>query len=655
MGLRNPLFVAVLFVSIFAAACGGGGAMQVPPPPAPTFTSTPGTAATEGAVYTYQVAATDPMGGAVSFSLGGGPGGARLSGNTLTWTPTAAESRIANNFSVTATTAEGGAGTQTWSVTPAGTVNISRVITNWTASGPVMEPFGWTAGTAALVGALVPQADGTFQSFSATANADGTLSIANVPGGYYWLKISPVATYWTNTSNFDDGMDILARPLPATTTSSTTTFAFNVSGLDPWQADDELQLNLDIGLETGVPGTIPIGATFGTAQTSFGSNIDLTTVKSAVVSQTEGIQLGPVNGRVLGPALQLSNLSLISGGTNTLSGALADSPKNSVDLTVKGSEWADVYNNAGPATVTPFDTSVALRAQPYVTGGEIAVGDLPLISPIPSLFYTTSSFGPGVVDLVESEESCASSALEQSNSFPPLMGQAPILTDVNLGSLEYEDPFPQTWLRPFSYCQRAMVTIPDASSTMPVTFLLADGAVTGVPAGLIAPLVNAVQNPMINGGSLFTASTLSTGSLSLSWTAPSGTAPTGYEVDVLLKTTVTLTPPGLPPTTITGYMPLVRLFTTKTNMNVPYALVAGENFLVEITARTDGRANFESSPMRSGLPIGNASVISAVMTVSASAPATTERHKGELFEAPPVAPKIRNAARSSHTILQQNH
>src|ERR1700675_5072548 len=244
MELRNPLFVATLAVAIFIVACGGGGMEAPPPPPAPTFTSTPGTAATEGAVYTYQVTATDPTGSTVSFSLGSGPAGATLSGNTLTWTPTGPESRIANGFSITATTVKGGTGVQTWSVTPAGTVNVSRVITSWTASGPVTESDGWTTETAALAGALVPQADGTFEKFSATVNADGTLSILNVPGGYYWLKISPVATYWTSTSNFDDGMDAFGGPLPATTTSNEDTFVFNVSGLDPWQTNDFLVLIL---------------------------------------------------------------------------------------------------------------------------------------------------------------------------------------------------------------------------------------------------------------------------------------------------------------------------------------------------------------------------------------------------------------------------
>src|SRR5579864_7441761 len=346
MGLRNPLFVVGLAVWIFAVGCGGGETSTPAPPPAPTFTSTPETAAAEGAVYTYQVAATDPTGKPVTFSLGSAPAGATLSGNTLTWTPTAAESRIANSFSITGTTAEGGTGVQTWSVTPAGTVHITRVVTNWTTSGPVSVPFAWTTTSAGFVRALLPQPDGTFQKISATLNADGTLSILNVPGGYYWLGISPLETYWTSTSNFDFGIDTVGTLPTIAPTSTTTTLAVNVSGLDPWQNNDQLQLNLDNGFELDVTGIIPNGATSETGGAIFSSNIDLTTVKSAMVGQLEAIQLGPVNGTVLGPTLQPSNLSLTNGGTDTFSGTLTASPKASVDLTVKGSEWATLYNNA---------------------------------------------------------------------------------------------------------------------------------------------------------------------------------------------------------------------------------------------------------------------------------------------------------------------
>jgi hypothetical protein len=285
-----------------------------------------------------------------------------------------------------------------------------------------------------------------------------------------------------------------------------------------------------------------------------------------------------------------------------------------------------------------------VAAQPYFTGG-IANDGLPFLSPIPPLFYTTSSFAPGLLNYAGPETPCASSALISNGGVPvpPLMGQAPILTDTSLGSFQYGDPFPQQWLRPFLYCQEAVVNIPDASSTLPLVFVLADGEITGVPTGPVGPLVGAVQNPMINGESLFTPGTLSTGTLSLNWNAPSGnTPPTGYEVRFFVKTTLTLPPPAPPPGTITGYMPAIRLLTTKTSAEVPFTLTPGQNFLVEITAKLDGRANFESSPLRSGMPIANTSVISAVMTVSASAPAGQASKYLEI-QPPSYTPRLRAA------------
>src|SRR5258708_29560344 len=160
MQRRTSFLAVVILVIPMLAACGSATHVA---PPGPLFTTTPGTQVAEGATYTYRIAATDPGGTAVSFALTTAPTGAALSGNTITWTPTPAQSRIANKFRVTATAAAGDTSTQSWAVTPNGTVNLSWIDTYWKDSGPLPVPFDWTqnVGAAAQVAALVPQADGS--------------------------------------------------------------------------------------------------------------------------------------------------------------------------------------------------------------------------------------------------------------------------------------------------------------------------------------------------------------------------------------------------------------------------------------------------------------------------------------------------------------
>ena len=127
--LRFALVSLALVSLVLSIACGGSGGGTQVPPSTPTFTSVPVTAATEGVAYAYQLAAIDPAGGSVTFSLTSSPTGATLSGNSITWTPTAAESRVSNSFTATATTTSGGTASQSWTVTPGGTITVNWVNT----------------------------------------------------------------------------------------------------------------------------------------------------------------------------------------------------------------------------------------------------------------------------------------------------------------------------------------------------------------------------------------------------------------------------------------------------------------------------------------------------------------------------------------------
>jgi hypothetical protein len=613
MKLGNPLFIAALALAMFGAACGGNYGRQQAPLPVPTFTTTPPTAAAEGQVYTYTVNATSP-GGLIGLSLTSGPAGAVMSGGVLTWTPTAGESRVANSFSVTASTTGGGTAVQSWSVTPTGTVTVTRVDTVWSASGSTSIPFDWTLVAGLNAGIIVLQADGTLQTLTGTGNANGTLTIPNVPGGYYWLKLLPMQTYWTSTSNFDAGANIIAESIAGTTSETTTTFDSNVSGLDPWQIGDLVTLNLDSGILLEGSGLIAVGATNATTTASINSNIDFSKVQSAYIGQEENISLGTLQASVLGPTAKVTNLALTNGATNTITVTLTPSPKSSLNLTVNGSDWVNLYNNAAPAAGAPLMTTMGITAQPYFKGGVAEMGGL-LNTPVPALFLGGEPIFPALPALTFSGEVCSDVGFTEFG-VPQPPGRTAIVTNTNFGAFQYGDPFEQDWPRLFSFCQEAEVSIPDPGSTTPVTILMSDGLITGVPTGPVEPLVGVVQNPTINGVSLFTVSTFKTGAVNLSWSAPSGgSAPTGYIVQVLQKTTLPPSPPPAPQNPLTMFEPIATVFTTKTTMALPYALVAGDVFLVKIVARVDGQANFESSPNRFGVPIGSASVISAVMTV----------------------------------------
>jgi hypothetical protein len=603
MQRRTPFLAVVILVIPMLAACGSATHVA---PPGPLFTTTPGTQVAEGATYTYRIAATDPGGTAVSFALTTAPTGAALSGNTITWTPTPAQSRIANKFRVTATAAAGDTSTQSWAVTPNGTVNLSWIDTYWKDSGPLPVPFDWTqnVGAAAQVAALVPQADGSILVLKGSGKADGTFSIPNVPGGFYWLRIAPLATYWTSSSTFDFGHDVIGSPLRATSGLQNTIFNISASGLDPLRTEDWFGFLTDQQmLDIEFPRAVPVGSTTVDVSAIVRSNIDFSQASAGFLMQFEPVFLGSLNGLALGPELTLSNLSVQNGATNFITGALNASPESSFALSINGSSWAPLFNNAGPTAANPIGSVLTVSAQPFATG-RLASGMNSFLGPNLPLF-TSASQGIGFGSPSGAVTSCANSS--DTLFTLPVASQPPILTDQNFGTLLYGDPFPSAWLRIFSFCQKASLQVPIPSSGATVPFLLVDGASTAVPTAPVAPLVSTVRDLMINGVSLSVPRTINTTAINLSWSPPSSGTPSSYSVQLFIL--------GTQPDGSMLYFPSEKFSTAKTSMTPLITLQAGRVFVLLVTAQVDGLANVESSPNRSGLPIGFASFVSAPVTV----------------------------------------
>lgn len=206
---------------------------------APTFTSTPGTVASGGVAYAYTLVATDPESDAITYQLTSGPTGAVLTGDTLTWTPTAGQERVQASFSVQAQDVWGAlSAPQTWTVTPAGTIAGTRFLTD--------TPLAW--GTQVTpdphadpqtLAALVPDGNGGFTTVSG-AFTGGAFTVGPVPGGAFWLQLGADTFAWTDKGQVDlkayqpgrHGLAFATQP---------TLVDFTIGSMAAWAAGDIIE------------------------------------------------------------------------------------------------------------------------------------------------------------------------------------------------------------------------------------------------------------------------------------------------------------------------------------------------------------------------------------------------------------------------------
>ena len=588
---KLSLFVAVLTVSCLVS-CGGGSSRSAVNP---VFTSVPVTAASQGVAYNYQLAATDPSGGTVSFALAASPMGATLSGNTISWTPAAAQSRVANSFTARASTTSGGNAQQSWTVSPTGTVTVSEITTRWTSTGQIQYPNPGLFPPSALV----PQPDGSLSLLPGVAVSPGMFTILNVPAGHYWLSLGappplPGTGFWTSSSSFDAGRDLVGEVPSILSSSSNTTFDFTLSGLDPAAPPGPVVFRTDaLATPSFVLNPQP-GATTFAGSTSLTSNLDWTQVHDAFLTQYESMPLGPFNNLVLGSELSLSGLTLANGVSNPVGGTLVSSAQSSLSLSVPGSEWTALFSNIAPTVATPGGSWFSISAEPFVTGRNASSGIAG-----PSLYLVQPALTNGAPFNLNL---CPGPVLFLTGLEPP------IATDQNLGTLQYEDPFPSDWTRAESFCQGAEVSIPANGLQFP--FALNYGEIVVPSNAPLAPLAGPVHTPTINGVSLFTAATVNTAAVTLNWSAPTGFSPYGYTIFVWQY--IPKAPNGLELLGAGDYG------TAETSVTLP-PLVPGNTYLFAIITNVDGLASMESGPYRSQLPAAFATILSAPITIGASA------------------------------------
>jgi hypothetical protein len=499
------------------------------------------------------------------------------------------------------------------------TVTVNWVDTYWSPSGPVKVPAPSSA--ALNIEALIPQSDGAILLLEASATSKpGVFTIANVPSGNYWLAAGGGGAFWTNTSTFDAGRDLVPPQTPVNVSASDTGFDFSLTGIASQNTEEYLEFftdppfgNLLFGF---APGTSSLSQTIDLA-----GNVNWLQINTGFLMQYELEPLGSLNNYVLGPELTLSNLALVTGATNDITGMLNAATETSVDLKVSGSKWASVFKKIGPAVATVQASILTLTVEPYVrevnATQSLPFPSLSLVAPTPGGLGIL--FQSGKPPLFDPQASICADYTGDTVSIVPI--EPPILTNQNFGALQYGDPFDSTWTRALALCQQATVPIPIPNSSETYSFVVEDGASVIPSNAPLGPTALPVRNPTINGSSLYTPKTSDRVSPTLNWTAPGGPAPYGYKVRVYVLTS---TPAGAP-----VYESVGTYSTAGTSLTVP-PVAAGNTYIFTITTEVDGAANMQMAPYRSALPIGFASIVSAPITISPGA--ATPQIDGDLEE-----------------------
>jgi hypothetical protein len=576
--------------------------------PQPVFTSTPPTAATQDQPYSYTLAATDPAGTNVSFALTTAPVGATLNGGTLSWTPSAQQARQDNAFAVTATSAAGGTSTQSWAVAPAGTINGLAIFNHWSADGTV----GTTASdeTNNSWAALVPQADGSLLALPGTGYVDGTWVIPDVPAGYFWMQFYSGDVLWTNASVFDFGAEYMGHvQLPL----AWTYWGCNLTGLDPWDPTNDSLVVFSSNAQA-FEGGFTVEAGTGSTVCDQAPDMESVSVMSGVDETQDDITTFAQyenssaltffnHALVLGPAL---NQSMdIEAPTPpptgdpfqpaSISGALTTALSQSQDFTISFSAWESTFNAGGPVNAIPELFEISLNSMQQAAG-------LALTNPM--LWGDSAN-----VAFVAADSNAAWPQDANGNNVWP--------QDGDFGTLTFNNPFTTGMIATFNtnyiVDSYAYYSIPFPNSTVPVDMEVENYLETPtLPTGF-APGLQPLGNPLVNGTSLFTATTVPTVSPTLTWTAPASSAPVVYNISICQ--------PVLSGTTASCNGIYTFSLYSQTSFTVPAGILTpGDSYIFAIQA--ESRTGYDPlHPQRFSLPWAQVWTVSAAITVSSSAAA----------------------------------
>jgi hypothetical protein len=436
----------------------------------------------------------------------------------------------------------------------------------------------------------MPQADGTVTTLPGTGNSDGTFTIPNVPAGSYWLQMSfsgkaswsgPNQFYWTSSSTIDCGGDGLGRP--NTTSVSAIYLNWNLTNLTSWS--NENYDKVDAYAPNANSWFNPDAVTQTDGATTFVdpdqqiqmTQVDPTQGDIAYIDQdgytfTENATVWSVMSTAAIP----STFSIVNPGDigNITAAMVPNSSSITMDMNVDFPSYTQALSNANPSlSVQNYDGWVQL--QPFVTD--------------------RSTPNWNTVWLGE--------VWNNNNTVPT--------TPTDLGTLNLGTQYPSTWPLTSSFEESGTDTLQLSGSANPTTIEVEIGHTgpnTPTASQPDEPVMSAVQNPTINGGSFSNPPAISSGPINLAWSAPNALAPYGYWVALYTI--------DAPSGSIANE---VDFYTAQPALTIPSQSLPTGTYLFQVEAMADSLAKIETAPFHYGLTQAWADALSGFVSYTSTA------------------------------------